>query len=92
MAANGFQCRFVVSAIVSAHDRGRGFRSGLDDDVSSSFRTWMCTSEAPASNASWVDSTCSAGVIGTAGLSRLRGTEPVIATAITMGFIAALRY
>jgi hypothetical protein len=35
---------------------------------------------------------CSAGVIGTAGLSRLRGTEPVIATAIAMGFIAALRY
>jgi hypothetical protein len=25
MTANGFQCRFVVSAIVSAYDRGRGF-------------------------------------------------------------------
>jgi hypothetical protein len=38
---------------------------------------------APASNASWVLSICSAGVVGKAGLSRLRGTEPVMATAMT---------
>src|SRR5215207_11222789 len=63
-------------------------RSGLEDGVSSSLRTWMCTSEAPASNASWVDSICSAVEIGTAGLSFLRGTEPVMATAMTTGFIA----
>src|SRR5712692_10121991 len=47
----------------------------------------MWTSEAPASNASCVDSICSAVVIGTAGLSRLRGTEPVIATAMTTGLM-----
>ena len=47
----------------------------------------MCTSEAPASNAAWVDSICSDGVTGTAGLSFLRGTEPVIATAMTIGFM-----
>src|SRR5918993_2417992 len=47
----------------------------------------MCTKLAPASYASCVDSICSDGVIGTAGLSRLRGTDPVIATAITTGFI-----
>jgi hypothetical protein len=48
----------------------------------------MCTSDAPASKASCVDSICSAGVTGTAGLSFLRGTEPVMATAITTGFMA----
>ena len=40
---------------------------------------------APASNASWVDSTCSATEIGTAGLSRLVGSEPVIATVMMQG-------
>jgi hypothetical protein len=34
-----------------------------------------------------MDSICSAGVIGTAGLSRFRGTEPVMATAMTTGFM-----
>src|SRR4051812_8452752 len=47
----------------------------------------MCTRVAPASNASCVDSICSVGVTGTAGLSFLRGTDPVIATAITTGSI-----
>src|ERR1700722_15941112 len=47
----------------------------------------MWTSDAPASKASCVDSTCSATVIGTAGLSTFRGTEPVIATARTTGLI-----
>src|SRR5438552_15729588 len=47
----------------------------------------MCTSDAPASKASWVDSTCSGTVTGTAGLSFLRGTEPVIATAMTTGLM-----
>src|SRR5215213_11145098 len=63
-------------------------RSGLEDGVSSSLRTWMCTSDAPASNASCFDSICSAVEIGTAGLSFLRGTEPVMATAMTTGFMA----
>ncbi len=60
-------------------------RSGSEEGVSSSLRTWMCTSVAPASKAAWVLSTCSATVTGTAGLSFLRGTEPVMATATTQG-------
>src|ERR1051326_6454034 len=47
----------------------------------------MWTSDAPASNASCADSISSDVVIGTAGLSRLRGTDPVIATAMTTGRI-----
>ena len=74
------QCRRMPSC-TSANS------SGLDEGVSSGLRTWMWARDAPASNASWVDSICSAGVTGTAGLSFLRGTEPVIATATTMGFI-----
>ena len=45
----------------------------------------MCAIVAPASKAWRVDSICSAGVVGTAGLSFLRGTEPVIATVTTTG-------
>ena len=45
----------------------------------------MCTSVAPASNAACVLSICCAGVTGTAGLSAVRGTDPVMATAITTG-------
>src|SRR3954452_12348912 len=60
-------------------------RAGSEAGLSSGLRTWMCTSEAPASYASRVLSTCSAGVVGTAGLSFLRGTDPVIATAMTTG-------
>src|SRR5918997_6119861 len=48
----------------------------------------MCTRVAPTSKASRVLATCSEGRIGTAGLSFLRGTDPVIATAMTTGFIA----
>jgi hypothetical protein len=59
--------------------------SGSEDEDSSGFRTWICTIVAPASKASWVDSICSSGVTGSAGLSFLRGTEPVIATAIGTG-------
>ena len=59
--------------------------SGLDEGVSSELRTWICTSDAPTSYASCVDSICSLGLTGTAGLSFLRGTEPVIATAIMAG-------
>ena len=51
----------------------------------SSRRTWQCASTAPASKAAWVASTCSALVIGTAGLSALVGTEPVIATVTMQG-------
>src|SRR5688500_16070146 len=46
----------------------------------------MCTSDAPASKASCVDSTCSAGVTGTAGLSFFFGTAPVIATVMMTGW------
>src|SRR5688572_20030671 len=45
----------------------------------------MCTSAAPASNASWVDSICSSGVIGTAGFCAWVGSEPVMATLMTQG-------
>src|SRR3954463_14353975 len=65
----------------------RAKRSGSEDGVSSSFRTWMWASVAPASKAWYVDSICSDGRIGTAGLSFLRGTEPVMGTATTTGFI-----
>src|SRR6476660_1864666 len=60
-------------------------RSGSEEGVSSSLRTWICARVAPASKASLVLSICSVGVIGTARLSFLRGTEPVIATVTTTG-------
>ena len=44
---------------------------------------------APASKASWVLSTCSATVMGTAGLSVFCGTLPVIATQMMQGFCVA---
>ena len=44
---------------------------------------------APASKASCVLSTCSATVIGTAGLSAFCGTEPVIATQMMQGVVMA---
>ena len=55
-------------------------RSGDEVGEPSSLRTCRCTSAAPASKASWVDSICSAGVTGTAGLSAFFGSEPVMAT------------
>src|SRR4051794_35150895 len=58
---------------------------GSEDEDSSGLRTWICAMVAPASKASWVDSICSDGVTGNAGLSFFRGTEPVIATVITTG-------
>src|SRR5690348_2075020 len=64
--------------------------SGSEEGVWSSLRTWQWTSVAPASNASCVESTCSAIVIGTAGLSRLVGSEPVIATVMMQGVSMAL--
>src|SRR5918996_519336 len=63
----------------------RAKRSGSDVGEPSSLRTWQCASVAPASNASCVDSTCSATAIGTAGLSFLLGSDPVMATVITQG-------
>ena len=60
-------------------------RSGAELGVSSSLRTCRCTSVAPASYAAWVDSICSLGVTGTAGLSFLRGKEPVMATEMMQG-------
>src|SRR3954454_15925690 len=61
--------------------------AGSEDELSSGLRTWIWTSEAPASKASWVDSICSDTVTGSAGLSFLRGTEPVIATVMTAGLM-----
>src|SRR3990172_1736032 len=49
----------------------------------------MCASEAPASKACCVDSICSAGVTGTAGLSFFFGTAPVIATVMMTGVAIA---
>jgi hypothetical protein len=43
-----------------------------------------------ASKASWVESICSATVIGTAGLSFLRGSEPVIATLMMQGEVMVI--
>ena len=60
-------------------------RSGAEVGVPSSLRTCRWTSVAPASNAAWVDSTCSATLIGTAGLSAFFGSDPVIATEMMQG-------
>src|SRR5688572_28524577 len=56
-------------------------------DLPSRSRTWMCTRLAPASNASWVLSTCSAGWIGTAGFCALLGWLPVTATLMIAGVL-----
>ena len=63
--------------------------SGSEVVEPSSLRTWQWARVAPASKASWVDSTCSATVIGTAGLFSFFGTEPVMATVITQGVVIA---
>ena len=63
--------------------------SGSEDGLSSLLRTWMCTSAEPASKASWVDSICSLGVTGTAGVCALRGIEPVIAVVMMVGCVMA---
>src|SRR5437762_1907740 len=60
-------------------------RSGSEVGVWSSLRTCTCAMAAPASKASCVDSICSETVIGTAGLSSLRGTDPVMATVMMQG-------
>src|SRR5687768_8093071 len=65
----------------------RPYNSGSDPGDSSGLRTWICTKDAPASNASCVDSTCSSGVTGTPGLSFLRGTAPVMATVMITGCV-----
>src|SRR5436305_5540687 len=62
-------------------------RSGLDVGDSSSFLTCTWTNVAPASNASCVDSTCSDTEMGTAGLSFLRGNDPVMATVTMQGVV-----
>ena len=46
----------------------------------------------PASKAAWVDSICSEGVTGTAGLSFLVGTEPVIAQVTIHGSVIIFPY
>src|SRR6056297_2955736 len=67
-------------------------RSGSLDGVSSSLRTWQCAIDAPASKAACVLATCSATVIGTAGLLALVGTEPVMATQRIQGFVMVLAF
>jgi hypothetical protein len=47
------------------------------------------TNAAPASKASCVDSICSSGVIGTAGLLAFCGRDPVMATLMTVGRVTA---
>ena len=72
---------------VSSPSFSRANLSGSDVVDWSSLRTCTCASDAPASKAACVDSTCSAIVIGTAGLCSLRGTDPVIATVMMQGFV-----
>src|SRR6185437_3252441 len=67
----------------------RPYSSGSELGDSSGLRTWTCTSDAPASKASCVDSICSPVVTGTAGLSFLRGCEPVMATQMITGWVMA---
>ena len=62
-------------------------RSGSDVGFPASSRTWQCASVAPASKASCVDSTYSAIVIGTAGLSAFVGNDPVMATVMMQGVV-----
>ena len=62
--------------------------SGSDQGDSSELRTWQCAMVAPALKACCVDSTCSETEIGTAGLSTLGGSEPVIARQMIQGFPA----
>ena len=50
----------------------------------------MCATEAPASYASCVDSICSLGVTGTAGVSALRGMAPVMATVMMAGEVMVM--
>ena len=50
----------------------------------------MCATLAPASKASCVDSICSLGVTGTAGVSALRGMAPVIATVMMAGVVMVM--
>src|SRR5262245_25556975 len=63
----------------------RAKRSGSEEGRPASSRTWICTSAAPASKAACVDSICSSGVIGTAGLLAFCGRDPVMATLMTAG-------
>src|SRR5258706_1855220 len=77
------QCRLTPSCT-------RAKSSGSEEGLSSGLRTWIWTNEAPTSKASCVDSICSVTVTGTAGVLRLVGTEPVMATAITIGLIPSL--
>jgi len=67
----------------------RAKRSGSELGVSSGLRTWAWTMLAPASKASCVLSICSGTVIGTAGLSALRGSDPVIATQMMQGLVVS---
>ena len=64
--------------------------SGSEDGVWSALRTWAWMMLAPASTAACALSICSAMLIGTAGLSSLRGTDPVIAQHRMQGLPATL--
>src|SRR3954453_19399908 len=78
-------CRIMPGQCWRRPSCSRANFSGSEEELWSSLRTWRCARVAPASNASWVDSTCSAMVIGTAGLFSLRGKDPVMATVMMHG-------
>lgn len=61
--------------------------SGSELEPPSESRACMCTSAAPAAKASCVLSIISGTEIGTAGVSDLRGTEPLIATVMMQAVV-----
>lgn len=67
----------------------RAKHSGSELGLPSSSRTWQWAMAAPASNASCADSICSGTEIGTAGLSALVGSDPVMATQMMQGLLTA---
>jgi hypothetical protein len=81
-------CVIIPGACLRMPSRTAAKRSGAEVGVPSSFLTCRWTSVAPASNAACVDSTCSATLIGTAGLSDFFGSDPVIATEMMQGSLS----
>ena len=80
-------CRIMPGQCSTSSAFSRANRAGSAVGRPSSSRTWQCTIAAPASNAAWVLSTCSAIEIGTAGLSLLVGSDPVMATQMMHGLM-----
>src|SRR6056297_1123422 len=80
-------CTIMPGQCRSSPSFSRAKRSGSEVGRPSSSRTWQWAMLAPASNASCALSICSGIVTGTAGLSALVGTEPVIATQMMQGLV-----